>query len=497
MTVNILNTKNTYTGNGTKRIWGYDFDFNENFNSDYIEIYVSYLNDTPIKITSNFTIDKVNKQITYPTIISGLPALSSYYTIVICRNTPKTQPTSYTNQGIFPANAIEKSLDNIVLRLQEVGEEVNRAYKKDIAVEKGRLDDILSITFEDGSTINTAGGGSAENISNNNDVVLNMNANNEAINPRILINNNNITKSYIDENGNFFGNVNGNADTSTTLKTPRNIAGKSFNGSADITIASTDLSDSFNIARLDTASFLPVGGILMWMNRNLPTGFFWMDGAAKSRTNYPSLFNYCCPLIGTFTITIATPAVLTLTSHGCLTGDQIYLTTTGALPTGLTANTLYYVIYVDANTIRLATSRANAISGTAINTSGTQSGAHSLYDCPNGLGDGSTTFNLPDMRESTPVGIGTRGSGITAHDTFNLGQFKDDQMQGHYHSFQGYSTGTGTSENALIGNNNSTIITAAGVTGVRGLTSDGTNGTPRTGTTTRGKAFGVNFIIKY
>jgi hypothetical protein len=80
----------------------------------------------------------------------------------------------------------------------------------------------------------------------------------------------------------------------------------------------------------------------------------------------------------TVTITIATPGVVSLTAHGLLTGAKIILTTTGALPTGLSANTTYWVIRVDANTFQLATSLANAIAGTAITTSGTQSGVHTL-----------------------------------------------------------------------------------------------------------------------
>ena len=44
--------------------------------------------------------------------------------------------------------------------------------------------------------------------------------------------------------GNITGDVTGNADTATTLETARTIAGVSFNGSANITIASTDLSDT-------------------------------------------------------------------------------------------------------------------------------------------------------------------------------------------------------------------------------------------------------------
>jgi len=47
--------------------------------------------------------------------------------------------------------------------------------------------------------------------------------------------------------GNVTGDVTGNADTATALETARTIAGQSFDGTADITIASTDLSDTSNV----------------------------------------------------------------------------------------------------------------------------------------------------------------------------------------------------------------------------------------------------------
>jgi hypothetical protein len=53
-----------------------------------------------------------------------------------------------------------------------------------------------------------------------------------------------------DVTGDLTGDVTGNADTATsaaTLTTPRTIAGVSFDGSANITIASTDLSDTADI----------------------------------------------------------------------------------------------------------------------------------------------------------------------------------------------------------------------------------------------------------
>lgn len=90
------------------------------------------------------------------------------------------------------------------------------------------------------------------------------------------------------------------------------------------------------------------------------------------------------PSLSTVTITIASPAVITWTAHGLLPNATVYFYTGGALPTGLTASdtsvsspTLYYVIgsSITANTFQVATSLANAKAGTAVNTSGTQSGS--------------------------------------------------------------------------------------------------------------------------
>ena len=78
------------------------------------------------------------------------------------------------------------------------------------------------------------------------------------------------------------------------------------------------------------------------------------------------------------TISIATPAVVTQTAHNYLLGDAIKFSTTGALPTGLTANTIYYVTNPLLNTFNVSTSYSNAVSGTKINTTGTQSGVHTV-----------------------------------------------------------------------------------------------------------------------
>lgn len=78
----------------------------------------------------------------------------------------------------------------------------------------------------------------------------------------------------------------------------------------------------------------------------------------------------------TVTVTIAAPGVMTWTAHGLMSGQRIQLTTTGALPTGLTASTTYWVTVINANTFNLSTSLANAQAATFITTTGSQSGVH-------------------------------------------------------------------------------------------------------------------------
>lgn len=81
----------------------------------------------------------------------------------------------------------------------------------------------------------------------------------------------------------------------------------------------------------------------------------------------------------TVTLTIASPCVATITSHGLRNGSAIVLSTTGALPTGLSAGTTYYAGNVAASTFNLYDTEANAIASGAtgrIDTSGTQSGVH-------------------------------------------------------------------------------------------------------------------------
>ena len=65
---------------------------------------------------------------------------------------------------------------------------------------------------------------------------------------------------------------------------------------------------------------------------------------------------------------------LTINNHPFNVGERVYITTTATLPGGLSALTEYFIIDTDANTIKLATTKANAIAGTAIDLTSTGSG---------------------------------------------------------------------------------------------------------------------------
>lgn len=75
----------------------------------------------------------------------------------------------------------------------------------------------------------------------------------------------------------------------------------------------------------------------------------------------------------TATMTIASPMVVTKASHGLSAGETVIFYTTGALPTGVVAGRVYYVVNVASTTFQVSETSG----GAAINSSGSQSGAHS------------------------------------------------------------------------------------------------------------------------
>jgi len=118
----------------------------------------------------------------------------------------------------------------------------------------------------------------------------------------------------------------------------------------------------------------------------------WSGGASKVRASTTTtltkqgVIGQQLGFVGTPTVTIASPGIFTLASHGLIAGNVVQFSTTGGLPTGILPGVNYYVIAtgLDTNDFEVSTT----LSGSAVNTSGSQSGTHSVYlvNPTNGLG---------------------------------------------------------------------------------------------------------------
>jgi len=112
-----------------------------------------------------------------------------------------------------------------------------------------------------------------------------------------------------------------------------------------------------------------------------------------------------------------------------------------------------------------------------------------------GAGNGSTTFNIPDLRAATLRGVGT-STLFTQNITVTLAQVINDAMHGHHHS---WLTTTGGGLVGLQGVSSVQVNTGVfgGTDQIGDPKTNGTDGTPRTANETRVKAIGFNFIIPF
>jgi len=107
-----------------------------------------------------------------------------------------------------------------------------------------------------------------------------------------------------------------------------------------------------------------------------------------------------------------------------------------------------------------------------------------------GVGDGSTTFNVPDLRGYFVRGTGTNSDG-TASGTFAAKQA--DAFQGHWHEIWGtpaQGSSVGGAEDVQTPNS---LLSS---TSIRTAVTDGTNGTPRVASETRPRNIAMFYCIK-
>ena len=110
----------------------------------------------------------------------------------------------------------------------------------------------------------------------------------------------------------------------------------------------------------------------------------WLVAATKTKAIIWSKDNTSGLNVAYYSATCASGSVdnsnnkFTISSHKFQVGDPVQLTTSGALPTDLAADTTYYIIDSATNDIKFATTLANALSGTIKTFSSDGSGTHTV-----------------------------------------------------------------------------------------------------------------------
>jgi hypothetical protein len=115
-------------------------------------------------------------------------------------------------------------------------------------------------------------------------------------------------------------------------------------------------------------------------------------------TKQETTLAYDSIISGAATISIASPAQIT--KAGVLSGRicPVKFTTTGALPTGIVAGTIYWGKYLSNNNFNIYPTYADAVAGTnIINTSGTQSGTHTCTGAIITVDDVSSEWQAGDI----------------------------------------------------------------------------------------------------
>ena len=126
MTISSTTVKVSYSGNGSTTVFAYTFKI---LDDDEIQVIIRSANGTEtIKTkTTHYTVSGVGSagggNITF------LTAPASGETVVLKRNTTKTQETDYVANDPFPANSHEEALDRVTMIAQEIQEELGRSLK--------------------------------------------------------------------------------------------------------------------------------------------------------------------------------------------------------------------------------------------------------------------------------------------------------------------------------------------------------------------------------
>ena len=167
-----------------------------------------------------------------------------------------------------------------------------------------------------------------------------------------------------------------------------------------------------------------------------------------TNSNLTSFANITGPGTGTQSLLITalnyTTDTITLPSHGFLQGELVLYDAKGqTVVNGLTTATPYYIIFVDQDNIKLATTPENAIAGTAVNITDTPAGVgrHTLQSLSK-TPDGIYSITSLNPAEPTTFTVTAQGSVPVITKTFNPRSTIDIAQNAFVIPSHGFLTGT-------------------------------------------------------
>lgn len=127
MTVPSTTARNTYTGTGATATYAYGFEI---FDQTHLLVKTRASNnaETTLVLTTDYTVAGVSEAAGGTiTLVAG--NLASGVVLLIRRNVPLTQATDISNQGAAYAETVEDEMDRMVMRLQQIQDQVDRCIK--------------------------------------------------------------------------------------------------------------------------------------------------------------------------------------------------------------------------------------------------------------------------------------------------------------------------------------------------------------------------------
>lgn len=318
--------------------------------------------------------------------VTTVATYATGYKITLTSQVQNLQPVTLTNQGGFYPRVINDALDRLTILTQQIAEQVSRAVKVQISG-GGTPDDLVAQITTGANTATNAAAAAAGSAALAAQAVLDCEA--------AIASVPNLDNVLTAED---FGTGAGQVAEGNHTHSGYEPADSTILKEADIGSLVQAHMDAVSQAEAEAGTGTEPR---TWTAERVKQAIAALGGAGPGGGITSIVSQFHGGAAGTFTVTIASPAVFTKSTHRFENGQTVRLSTTGALPTGLSAGVTYFVRDSAASTFRLSATKG----GTAINTSGTQSGTH-------------TVTPIFDKAINNPVGViaevlGSGGPGAT------------------------------------------------------------------------------------